>query len=266
MSLDYYDIRVNNAITAATPGDIISACFGSVTAASAASAACNTIRRNPTTGGLSGPTGTVKGLPSPTTNLGRLKTDGLDLKLGYKREFGDVGLTLDFNGNWTRSLQFKASPSAASINRECVGFYSANCGVTLGQIQPEFSFQQRSTVAVGPASLSLLWRYLSSVKYEPGLPPLFRGTITNQAPAVSALAGEVVDFNRIRAYHYFDLSAQFDVMKTMTLTVGMTNLFNVRPPIVGAAAGSTSANSGNTFPSTYDPLGRSFNASVRMKF
>jgi iron complex outermembrane recepter protein len=151
--------------------------------------------------------------------------------------------------------------------------------VTLGQIQPEYSFQQRTTLSAGAASISLLWRYLSSVKYEGQAPDavargfltaaqqnLFRGTITNQAPAVSALAGQVVDFNRIRAYHYFDLSAQFEVMKTMTLTIGASNLFNVQPPIVGAAAGSTSANSGNTFPSTYDPLGRSFNASIRLKF
>ena len=278
LSLDYYNIKVNNAITSATPSDVIQACFGSLSATSATSAACTSIRRNATTGGLSGPTGTVKGLLTPTTNLGRLATDGLDLKLNYKREIGEVGLTLDFNGNWTRSLQFKASPSATSVNRDCVGYYSANCGVTLGQIQPEFAFQQRTTVTVGPASLSLLWRYLSSVKYEgqandflargftAASRNLFRGTITNQAPATSALAGRVVDFNRIRAYHYFDLSAQFDVMKTMTLTLGVTNLFNVEPPVVGGQAGSTAANSGNTFPSTYDPLGRSFNASVRLKF
>jgi iron complex outermembrane recepter protein len=274
-SVDYYKIVVNNAITAATSGDILAECFSANF--SATSAACTTIRRNPTNGGLSGPTGTVKGLPQPTTNRGRLSTDGIDLKVNFKQEIGEVGLTLDFNGNYTRSLQFQASPTG--FNRDCVGFYSANCGPTLGQIQPKYSFQQRTTVAVGPASLSLLWRYLSSVKYEgqasdavargfltAAQQNLFRGTITNQAPAVSALAGSVVDFNRIRAYHYFDLSAQFDVMKTMTLTIGVSNLFNVAPPVTGAQAGTTSANSGNTFPSTYDPLGRSFNASVRMKF
>jgi iron complex outermembrane recepter protein len=277
LSLDYYNIKVASAITAATPGDILAACFTG--AFSATSTACTTIRRNPTNGGLSGPTGTVKGLPQPTTNLGRLSTDGLDLKLNYKREIGEVGLTFDFNGNWTRSLKFKASPSATSVNRDCVGYYSANCGVTLGQIQPEYSFQQRTTVSVGAASLSLLWRYLSAVKYEGQAPDavargfltaaqqnLFRGTITNAGTVNSALAGQVVDFNRIRAYHYFDLSAQFDIMKTMTLTIGATNLFNVAPPVVGGQAGSTAANSGNTFPSTYDPLGRSFNASVRLKF
>ncbi len=278
VSLDYYNIKVNNAITSAVPGDIITACFGTLTAASATSAACTAIRRNPTTGGLSGPTGTVKGLPQPTTNLGRLATDGFDLRMGYSTDFGDIKFSYDLNANWTRSLQFKASPSAASYNRDCVGYYSANCGPTLGQIQPEFSFQHRTTIGVEGASLSLLWRYLSAVKYEGQASDfvargftaasrnLFRGTITNQAPAVSALAGQVVDFNKIRAYHYFDLSAQFDIMKTMTLTIGATNLFNVAPPVIGAATGSTAANSGNTFPSTYDPLGRSFNASVRLKF
>jgi iron complex outermembrane recepter protein len=295
MSIDYYNIIVNNAVTAATPGDILAECF--TANFSATSIQCTGIRRNPTNGGLSGPTGTVKGLPQPTTNRGRLSTDGIDLKLNYTREFGDVKLGLDFNGNWTRSLKFKASPSASSVNRDCVGYYSANCGVTLGQIQPEYSFQQRTTLTAGPASISLLWRYISPVKYEGtaadfaargftadvgtfGQPGFVRGTrflyisgapgrnatITNAAGASSALAGQSANFNRIRAYHYFDLSAQFDVMKQMQLTVGVSNLFNVQPPVVGAQAGTTSANSGNTFPSTYDPLGRSFNAALRLKF
>ena len=277
LSVDYYNIIVNNAVTFATPGDILSECF--TANFSPTSAQCLGIRRNPTNGGLSGQTGVVKGLPQPTTNRGRLSTDGIDLKMTWNQDFGDVGLALDFNGNWTRSLRFKASPSAGSVNRDCVGYYSANCGVTLGQIQPEYSFQQRTTVSVGPASLSLLWRYLSAVKYEGQAPNavargfltaaqqnLFRGTITNQGAVRSALAGRTVDFNRIRAYHYFDLSAQFDIMKTMTLTLGATNLFNVAPPVVGAQAGTTGANSGNTFPSTYDPLGRSFNAALRLKF
>jgi iron complex outermembrane recepter protein len=276
VSVDYYSIIVNEAVSSPTPGDVTGACFGSLSASSATSVACTSIRRNATTGGLSGPSGVVKGLPTPLSNLGRLSTDGVDLKLNWKGEVANVGLMLDFNGNWTRSLKFKATPT--SPNRDCVGYYSANCGPTLGQIQPEFSFQQRTTFSFGPASLSVLWRYMSSVEYEGQASDfaargftatnrnLFRGVITNQAPATSALAGQTVDFNRIRAYHYFDLNAQFDVMKQLQLTLGVSNLFNVAPPIVGAAAGTTSANSGNSFPSTYDSLGRSFSAAVRLKF
>ncbi len=269
ISVDYYNIKVNDAITYATPDDILTACFGpapytGVSAAAAASAACTGIRRNPANGRLSGPSATTFGLPSPLTNNGRLATDGIDLTLNYNRRFGEVGVNLNFVGNWTNNLKFRASPS--SINRQCVGFYSANCGPTLGQIQPEFSWQQRSTVSVGGVDVSLLWRHLDSVRYEPGLPALFSGTITNAGSVRSPVAGRKVDFNRIPAYDYFDLTLQFDVQDNLQLTLGAFNLFDKQPPIVGANAGSTTANSGNTFPSTYDPLGRSFSAQVRVSF
>ena len=275
LSIDYYNIKINNAITAATPADALNACFA---APSTTSAACLAIRRNPTTGGLSGPTGTVKGLPQPTTNLGRLATDGVDLTADWKHQFGNVKLNVNFVGNWTRHLQFKASPSATSVNRDCVGYYSANCGVSLGQIQPQYSFNQRTTLGVDGVNLSLLWRYIAPVNYEGAASDylargftaanrfLYSGVVTNQAPATSALAGQTFNFNHIRAYHYFDLNLQFDVTSKFQLTLGAQNLFNVKPPIVGGQAGSTTANAGNTFPSTYDTLGRSFSAAVRVHF
>ena len=39
-----------------------------------------------------------------------------------------------------------------------------------------------------------------------------------------------------------------------------------QPPIVGSSIGSTAFNSGNTYPSTYDALGRRFAASARIRF
>jgi outer membrane receptor protein involved in Fe transport len=44
------------------------------------------------------------------------------------------------------------------------------------------------------------------------------------------------------------------------------NLFNKKPPVVGNTIGTTTFNSGDTFPSTYDPLGRRFAAGARIKF
>ena len=264
LSVDYYNIRINNAITFATPGDAIDACFGNITAASATSAACTSIRRNPANGGLSGSSANTPGMLLVESNLGRLTTDGIDVTANYNKQFGDFGLDLNFNGNWTNSLKFRAAPT--SLNRECVGYYSANCGPALGQIQPRLSWQQRTTLSVGDASLSLLWRHLSSAKYEPGLPALYSGVITN-APGINyALAGQTVNFNRIPSYDYFDLTAQFDIEKRYQLVIGMQNMFNRQPPIVGGQAGTTAANSGNTFPSSYDALGRTFSVAVRAKF
>ena len=46
----------------------------------------------------------------------------------------------------------------------------------------------------------------------------------------------------------------------------MQNLFDKDPPIVGATIGTTSFNSGNTYPSTYDALGRRYAVSARLRF
>ncbi|HEX8481798.1 MAG TPA: TonB-dependent receptor [Allosphingosinicella sp.] len=264
VSIDYYNIKINDAITAATPDDIISACFGdnpaAITAAQANSVACTSIRRSTVNGRLSGSSATVPGLPQPLTNEGRLTTDGIDLAVNYRRDLGPVKLNFSFNGNWTNSLKFRASPS--SLDRECVRYYSVNCGPTLGQIQPEFSWQQRTTLTMGAASLSLLWRHIGKVQYEPGIGTLFSGAIKGPSP----LAGETHNFNRIEAHDYFDLAARFEVNDNFDFVVGVQNLLDREPPVVGSAAGSTTANSGNTFPATYDTLGRAFNVNARIRF
>lgn len=279
ITVDYYNIKVNDAITAATSSDVIGACFNTISAASAASAVCNTIRRNPANGRLSGTsTATVPilGLPVPLTNLGRLTTSGVDFSLNYKRDLGFAGFTFGFNGNYTRSSTFRASPTG--FNRECVGYFSANCSSQNGAIQPKWSWTQRTTLSFTDIDVSLLWRHISSVRYEGQADDfaargftaasrnLFSGTITNAGPALSPLAGQTANFNSIAAYDYFDLSTRFNLTKELQLTLTAFNLFNRKPPIVGAGAGTTGQNSGNTFPSTYDPIGRRFAATVNLRF
>ena len=273
VTLDYYNIKVSNAITTATPGDVIAACFGNITAASATSAACTSIRRNNGSpagtgnGRLSG-TSTVAnpiaGLPTPLTNNGQLKTDGIDLTVNYRTDIGFAELQLNFSGNYTFNSSFKASPSA--VERECTGYYSTNCGIstglTVGSLQPEFSWTQRTTLAFDKIDLSLLWRHIDGMQYEPGLPPLFSGTITGRGD----LVGREVNFNRIKAYDYFDLTARFAFSDNVDLTLSAFNLFDKQPPIVGSSAGSTSFNGGNTYPSSYDTIGRRYAASVHFKF
>lgn len=256
ISVDYFNIKVNNAITEATPADILAACFGNITAASASSTACTSIRRSTTTGRLSGSSATVAGLPQPLTNLGRLATDGIDLGVDYRRDLGFGRLNLNFQGTWTNSRTFRASPT--SVTRECVGYYSANCL----SIQPKFSWNQRTTLTFGDVDLSLLWRHIDPVRYEPGLTPLFSGTITGTTP----VAGQNWNFNRIKTYDYFDLGARIRATDNFEFTILVTNLLDRQPPIVGSNAGSTSFNSGNTYPSTYDTTGRAFRIGGRVHF
>lgn len=282
ISVDYYNIVVSDAITTPTPGDAILACFGNITAASATDPACTAIRRNPATGGLDGDPADTPGLFLGLTNQGRLKTDGIDVIANYKRDIGFADLSLSFSGNWTNSSTFKANAAdPTGLNRDCTGFYSPNCA----SIQPEYQFSQRTTLSFDDIDVSLLWRYISPVRYE-------TQQFNEDAAAADAAnrdangvllpvdqqgcpdflgadpGGCIVDpqFRRIPAEHYLDLSGRFSVTDNVTLILTVENLLDNKPKVVGNNIGSTSFNSGNVYPSTYDALGRSYTAQIKFKF
>ncbi len=273
-TVDYYHIKVEGAVSSPTPQDLINACFGSSPtsppASAATSEACTVIRRNPLTGGLDGDPATTQGLFSPLSNLGLIETSGIDLTASYRMSLGEfngerVALNLGFTGNWTEKSKFQATPT--SLNRECTGFYSVNCG----SIQPEFSFNQRTTLSIGAADISLLWRFISPVRLEPE--QLAADLAAAEAagctdPLGADPDGCIIDphFRRISAKHYFDLASRFSVTDNFEFTVTVMNLFDKQPPTVGGTVGSTTYNGGNTYPSTYDPLGRSFRMGARLKF
>ena len=52
----------------------------------------------------------------------------------------------------------------------------------------------------------------------------------------------------------------------LRVNVGVTNLFDEDPPVVGNEAADTSSNSGNTFPSVYSVLGRSYSVGFTARF
>ena len=297
-TVDYYNIKVNGAVSAPTANDVLQACFGNITAASATDPACTSIRRDPTTGQLSGSPATTFGLPRQLSNLGKITTDGVDFTLDYRRGLGTwVGspakIAIALGGNWTHSNKFQATPS--SVDRECVGFFSVNCGSP----NPKWSFNTRATLSLGRVDLSGLWRHLSGLDYEGtaadfaargftgtncipfggnrGQPSscnrfLFNGVVDTR-PVTSPLFnapgtfnGQSVNYNKIPAFDYFDFSTRFNVNEHFDLTFTVRNIFDKDPPIVGNNAGTAAFNSGNTFPSTYDPLGRTFAAGARIKF
>ncbi len=256
VTVDYYNIKVTGAVSSFTPGDIIAQCFDTLTATSASSPACLAIQRNPVTGGLDGDVATTPGLLSAISNLGTIKTSGIDLNVNYRRDIGFAKLALAFQGNWTRESKFQAAPGL--INRECVGYYSVNCA----SIQPEFYWNTRATLTFAEnVDVSLMWRHIDGVKQEPedalnGNGPAFSGTFN----------GDTVNFGRIKAHDYFDFTTRIGVAENFDFTVTVQNLLDKQPPIVGSTVGATAYNSGNTYPSSYDALGRRFAVGARLHF
>jgi len=272
MSVDYYHIRVKDVIASKLPGDAIGECFNNVDATSTTNPACTIIVRNPITGGLDGDPATTPGLFLQTTNLGELFTDGVDLIMNYRTDVGFGDLAWSFVGNWTNNSEFNANANGpdGGFFRECAGHYSVNCSFT-GSIQPKLQFSQRATLTMGKVDLSLLWRWIDKVTLEP---------LQLEADHEAAVDAECEDplgadpdgcmieeeFRAIPSEHYFDLTARFNATDNMTFTATVQNLFDNQPKVVGNTIGSTTFNSGNVFPSTYDALGRRYAVSAKLKF
>ncbi|MEK9211274.1 TonB-dependent receptor plug domain-containing protein [Sphingomonas sp. 2378] len=258
VSLDYYRVKVRNAITSPTISDIVDGCFAQ---SSATFANCQAILRNPLTGGLSGDPSTTQGVILQASNLGFLQVEGYDLTVNYSRKFGAVSALFTFNGNYTTKSQFQSVPSA--FIRECVGYYSASCD----PVMPKFTWNARAGFGYENVNMSLFWRHLSSVRYEPrtgandSTPPT-AGTVGSfGAVSTSSVVGA---YRAINAYDIFDANIGFDLTEKMTFSFLIDNLFDKQPPLTGNTIGALS--SGNTFPSTYDALGRRYTVTVGLKF
>lgn len=240
VSADWYSIKVKDAITNPTVLDVINGCYGTALNPnlSASTPACGLIGRNPA-GRLDGAVVDTPGVFLGLSNQGRLETSGIDVNVNYSRDIGFATFVYALNANYTFVNKFQATP--ASVNRECIGYFSTSCDPI-----SEFTLNQRTTLRFSNVDVSLNWRHLSEVIREP--------------------TASVVAFPVIPSYDLFDLGFAANVSDNLRINLAVTNLFDKQPPIVGNQVGTTAFNAANTYPSTYDTLGRRYNVGVNLRF
>ena len=140
---------------------------------------------------------------------------------------------------------------------DCKGYYGPTCGNPL----PKWRHRARATYQMESGiGVSLAWRYLSSVKIE----------YQNPSPS---LAGNFYDFDaKIKAQSYFDLAVTVDVGNKFTWRIGANNIMDKQPPLVSSGSGNFGASAcggfcnGNTYPGTYDALGRYLYTGITLNF
>ena len=98
--------------------------------------------------------------------------------------------------------------------------------------------------------MSLLWRHLSSVDFD--------------EVKINGFFDPISD--HITSFDYFDLSGTWDITSSVELRAGINNLFEKKPPVVDQGLAAAAFDSGNTFPGTYDALGRTFFIGGSLKF
>ena len=238
MSLDYYEIQLDDAISQVDGQLLLNDCFATQ---NISTTSCQAIRRDPN--------GNISEVIAPLLNLAERNVDGADLSIAYA--FDDLpswvslpnySATLDLQ--WFSSWQFtnetQVLPSLAAI--DCAGKYSGTC--SSGPVRPTPGYRSllRLSYASGPLRLNPEMNYIGELELSEDSGPNQRGTQD--------------------AVIFVNLNGGWDFTDKTGLFFGINNVFDEQPPIWAfQAAGDLNVNV-----SLYDPVGRSFFLGIKTGF
>jgi outer membrane receptor protein involved in Fe transport len=259
VSVDYFNIKVKDTIGAIGADTIINNCI-----ATGDPVYCSAIHRDPN-GSLFR---TTQGFISDTNvNFGSLSTKGVDLKATYRLGLPPVGSqglgSLLFDLDATKLIALNTQPLTDGATYNCVGFYGTTCGAS----NPKWRHVFNTTWSTpwDALDVTLRWRYIGSVDSQ----------LTSSDPQLSGVSLPLT--SHIGAYNYIDLTARFALYKGVSLQLGVNNIADKDPPIMNASGGGFASNcptitpngsscNGNTWPGTYDSMGRFLFAHLTAQF
>ena len=225
VTVDWYELDLRGAVGVIQPIAAITSCY--VTNPTAGNPLCALVTRNTD--------GSFKDAFVNNQNLGRLLQRGLDITASYTLRadwLPGKGLRASYQGNVVTSYVIQANATVAGI--QCKGTFGATCssdGTTL--VQPDYRHTSGLGWLFDKGVIQFDWQRIGKVR--------------------SSTVGST---ETIAAQNTFDLSASRDFTDTITMSAGLYNMFDKKPPRV------SSGGVFNTFPDTYDILGRTIGFSL----
>jgi iron complex outermembrane recepter protein len=242
LTLDYFNMKVEDVVGTAPPGTTLGLCLGGD------AAACSLVHRDGV--GTLWATNDAY-IVATNLNLGFKHTTGLDIGFDYGMKLPGFG-GLDFSFLGTRLQKFEVEDIPGVGSYDCAGLYGNVCGTPL----PKWRHKVRTTwTSPWDVNLALTWRYIAGVTSE-----LDETNPLLKAPTTAVLNAQVKELG---ARNYFDLAASYALTKNVALRAVVNNVFDKDPPLRTNGSGFVN---GNTYPVVYDALGRKVGLSLTATF
>ncbi len=234
LSVDYYDVSIQGAITTLSGSNLTLACRNGSTAA------CAVITRDAT--------GTVTEVRSNSQNIAKFETSGFDIEASYATSLSSVSAsipgTLRIRALATHVKKFVFDTGVSRVDS------AGDVGVGTGNAIPKWRGLLGISYQGETIGLDARVRYVDGGKFNHLLQKEY---IESIATTAAAKTGYLVN-NDIGSRTYLDLGIQFKVTEQFTLSGNVNNVFDVAPPISPVG------------PAYHDVVGRYFTMSGRVKF
>lgn len=219
ITIDYYDIEVEQAIDNIDPQTILTQCIENSTF-------CDLVQRGPNGNLWVGQAQVI----ATNENLSFFQVQGWDITGDYQFDVGDWG-SLNFNNTLSIIDSWEQQEYDGAEVEACDGVWGGTCGYPT----PELRNVLRTTwTTPWNVTVSGAWRYIDEVEDQ-----------------VTTAAAVTLD-----EANYFDLAAIWNVTDYATIRAGVNNLTDEEPVFAGFNAGAGIQGNGNTFPGMYDALGQ----------
>ncbi len=233
MTLDYYDIEIEDAISTTSRSTVLKRCFNVDPSDFDPSCAGQSVRDS---------NGALTEVHSGTGNENDIATSGIDLEVSYSVDLGPGVFTTDFLWNHTNEYIYTSIESGESV--DYVGEVTTpddRANLNLAYTMDDWSFSWR---------MRYWGESVDSIQE-------FNRNMTNYEP--------LTDFNDFDAVLYHDITATYFVNENTDVTLGIRNLLDEDPQFAGQ--GSNSGGTGiNTVSEAYDVTGQYLNASITVRF
>lgn len=233
-SVDAYRIKITDAVGPLSVVQGIQNCFnggGNNPTFEISNYYCSLLGpRSASTGNLANPL-------QPLLNLGQYRVQGIDLQLDWRFSLEDLGLPdwgsmkLNVAASYTDKFEIQALPGGPVYDYAGAIGSAGQIDATSGIAHPKWKTVTSLTYSKGPFSFGTTWRFIDKMVDASRIV-----TPTSTVPGVPK-------------YNVFDFNARMETPFGMKLRVGVTNAFNVKPPIL-------SGQLNNYGGQDYDTLGR----------